>query len=173
MKIVLSSKWRKSFLGLFVIELAEMVLLLCLLWNEPEVCFFMMVYLILMNTIVQLIVFACFYRKMIVVFDTEMAYKSYLLKKELCTVKKDEPVFYKIFEGVETRCSIKKYVAISNNIFDYEAGKTLRIWPWDKKPFLLSFDIRSQIVMPYDKSTIPLMEMWICIDDNINISQKE
>ena len=93
---------------------------------------------------------------------------SYLFKKSLCKVDCREKVYYAIFDGRENLTKTKKYIAISNKTFEYYDAPHLRIFHSDRKPFLGTYDIKKQIVIPYNYKTIPVLPIdgWINVRDS-------
>ena len=94
--------------------------------------------------------------------------ESYLFIKRLCKVDWDKSIYYVIFEAAESKYNRKRYIAISNTLFEYHDAPPLRVFPWQKKNFLASYDIKNQIVIPYDEKTISLLQVneWHVINSS-------
>lgn len=59
-------------------------------------------------------------------------------------------------EGIFSR---KEYIILSNEQFDYQKKSSLRIFPWDKKTLLVSYNVKTQVAMPYDEKTKSILEI--------------
>lgn len=166
MKIILSELWRKEIKAWLLIE-GICVLLSCIWFREDiKLMVFMFLFIFLLSTATQIIVLRCEYRFFTYVIDTENHYKSFLLKKQLCVINKQEKIYYAIFFAKEAMFTRRRFIIISNRPFKYEDRDTIRMFPWDKKPLLASYDVRTQIAMPYDEQTKDFIkiEKWICVN---------
>ena len=84
--------------------------------------------------------------------------ESYLFRKRLCKVDYNNPIYYAVFTAVESKYTSNKYIAISNKMFECREISPLRLLLGKEKSFLASYDVRNQIVMPYDEKTISLLQ---------------
>ena len=165
MKIYLSSYWRKSnlFVCVMIIFITIMSIYLLITGNSDDYKW------IALFTGFYIGFFLFFllksYRFITYVKIFENGIESYLFNKKLGKVDYDKAIYYVIFQAKENTTTTKKYIAISNGIFEY-FNVSVRLFPWDKKPFLGSYNVKKQIVMPYDEKTIPLLpiEEWHLIN---------
>lgn len=166
MKIVLSQTWRREAATWVLIEAICILLSISFFSEDNGLMLIMCLFILLSSTVIQTIVFCCEYRFFTYVLNTEKKYKSYLLKRELCVIDKQEMIYYAIFWEKEAMFKRRRFIIISNKPFKYEEKTGIRIFPWDKKPLLTSYDVKFQIAMPYDEQTKSLFEIerWICVN---------
>ena len=102
------------------------------------------------------------YRLITYVKIHENEIESYLFNKKLCKVDYDKKIYYVIFQAKENTTTTKKYIAISNKWFEYQEKSWMRLRQSDDRPFLGSYDVKEQIVIPYNEKTILLLpiEEW-------------
>lgn len=158
MKITLSKKWCYEIKTLFFIEAICIILCVFSFINDITFMLFLIMILIIMMTIVQLVLFCSSYRFFTYTIDKNDFYESYLFRKCLCIIDKTKPIYYVIFWATEGMFSKKEYIVFSNEPFIYQSRQSLRIFPWDKKPLLVSYDVKKQIAMPYDQKTKSILE---------------
>ena len=93
--------------------------------------------------------------------------ESFIFRKSLCKVDCREKVYYAIFDGRESLYSTVKYIAVSNEPFEYYDVPRFQFFK-AKKPFLSTYDIKKVIVVPYHKETIPVLpiEEWINVRES-------
>lgn len=166
MKIILSDAWYKGIRIWFLIEVV-CILINCISFRyDIALMIFLCLIIFAISTITQIIILCSEYRFFTYAIDTKESYKSYLLKKELCVVRKHEKIYYALFWAKETRFAKRRYIIISNSPFGYNEKETVRIFPWDKKSLLVSYDVRTQIAMPYNEKTSSYFELdnWICVN---------
>lgn len=152
MKISLSKKWQYEMKTLFCIETIVIIAVL-LSRNDIMIKLFLLVWIIAVMSIIEVVLFCLSFRFFTYTLCKEYCFESYLLKKRLCIIDKTKPIYYVVFEGVEGYFSRKQYIVISNEPFEYEETSSFRIFPWDKKPLLVSYDVKKHIAMPFDKKT--------------------
>lgn len=88
---------------------------------------------------------------------------AYLFGKLKCTIDTDKVVYYAIFSCAETNRNKKTYIAISNDLFQYEEKKATLL---SKNTYIDRYDRKKQIIFPYDEKTKFLfsIEKWICVN---------
>ena len=158
MKITLSKKWCYEIKTLFFIEAICVILCVFSFINDITFMLFLIMIFVIMMTTVQLVLFCSSYRFLTYTIDKKDFYESYLLKKRLCIIDKAKPIYYVTFWANEGMFSKKEYIIFSNEPFIYQSRQSVRIFPWHKKPLLVSYDVKKQIAMPYDQKTKSILE---------------
>lgn len=158
MKITLSKKWCYEIKTLFCIEAICIILCVFSFINDVAFMLFLIMLIVITMTVVQVILFCSSYRFLTYTIDKNDFYESYLFRKRLCIIDKTQPIYYVIFQANEGMFSQKEYIVLSNESFEYQSRHSIRIFPWDKKPLLVSYDVKKQIAMPYDKKTKSILE---------------
>ena len=158
MKIVLSSYWRKNNLAMCFLMMCAIVLSVQLqsVSNPNEDKGIILVTCIYIG--IPLILMIRAFRMMTYVKVNKDGIESYLFRKRLCKVDYYNPIYYAVFTAVESKYTSNKYIAISNKKFEYRDVSPLRLLPGKEKPFLASYDVKNQIVMPYDEKTNSLLQ---------------
>lgn len=139
--------------------------LICIIWcffsfyEDIGFMFFMCLCIFVTMTLFECILFYSTYRFFTYTIYTEGFYKSYIFKKPLCSINKAQPIYYVTFVADEGIFSRKEYIILSNEQFDYQKKSSLRIFPWDKKTLLVSYNVKTQVAMPYDEKTKFILEI--------------
>lgn len=158
MKIILSKKWCHEIKTLFGIEAICIILCVFSFIKDVVLMLFLTMAIVIIMTVVQIILFCSSYRFLTYTIDKNNFYESYLFRKRLCIIDKTKPIYYVIFRANEGMFSKKEYIVLSNESFKYQSRHSIRIFPWDKKTLLVSYDVKKQIAMPYDKQTKSILE---------------
>lgn len=158
MKILLSEKWRYEMKALFCIEAIGIIFCTISFVKDVEVMLFFALFILITMTIVEIIGFFSCYRFFTYTIDKKDSYESFLFKRSLCIIDKSRPIYYVTFWGVEGTFSKREYIVLANEPFEYQNNCPLRIFPWDKKPLLVSYNVKKQIVMPYNEVTKSILE---------------
>ena len=159
MKIVLSSYWRISCMFMALIELFTFAFALRFyIYSRSESAIVIMLCVIAMIVCctISMVFSICFLTCAIIGEDK---FDAYLFKKKLCTVYKDKPIFYVIFEGVESSHRTQTYILLSNEPFEIPKRSFVHIFPWNREPLCVSYNMKTQIAMPYNEKTIPILEI--------------
>lgn len=154
MKIYLSEYWRKN--SIFILCLALIIVILTgafCLWNRGAENYILIgcaLGLILILAFVQMSTF-------ILLDYVEMSDNEYIMfsvgGKRKCTVKTDEHVYFQILSLVEGSYSRQDFIVLSNEKFTfYKDGSGLA------KVYKKALADGNQIVMPYNKTTQPLLK---------------
>lgn len=165
MKVALSSYWRKNyiFMSVVVIFMITMAIRLLSVSNPNNDKWIIGLAVSYIGMFLFLTLKS--YRFMTYVKIHENEIESYIFNKRLCKVCYDKVVYYVIFDARESSISRKKYIAVSNKRFEYQETSGIRLLPSDNKPFLGSYDVKKQIVIPYDEKIISILpiEKWYMI----------
>lgn len=143
---------------LFCIEATGIIFCTIFFARDVEVMLVLSLFILITMTIVEIIGFCSLYRFFTYIIDKKDSYESFLFKKSLGIIDKFRPICYVTFWGVEGTFSKRKYIVLANEPFEYQKNCSLRIFPWDKKPLLVSYNVKKQIVMPYNEVTKPILE---------------
>lgn len=97
--------------------------------------------------------------------DEKDCFKSFVFKKQLCIVDKNEPIYYIIFTGQVSKFVQEEFIVISNQPFKHIESPSICIFKRDPKPLLYSYNIKTQIASPYDSQTKEYLglEKWTSI----------
>lgn len=166
MKIVFSPYWRASYAFILFIDFLMIIgtLVFCL-WNRSEEDI-ILVMCVCGMVACSLVVMSLSRRFLVSIIVTDGEFVSYLLGRKQCTINRAEVIYYVIFREMECRFTSRKYIAISNQPFECRQTKDIGIFSWNPKPFVGSYDMKKQIVMPYDdETTVSILEIdkWIKI----------
>lgn len=146
---------------LFCIEAISILILIIYFINNIAIALFVSLFIFLLMKVVEIFVFCSTYRLFTYTINENEFFESFIFKKSLCTVDKTKPIYYTIFLANEGMFSRKKYIALSNEPFEFQDTSSIRLFPWDKKPFLVSYNVKKQIVMPYNETTQLFLETEI------------
>lgn len=144
--------------ALFCIEAIGIILCVFLFINDVTLMLFLIMMIVIAMTVTQIIVFCSIYRLLTYTENKQYTYESYLFKKCLCVVDKTKPIYYVKFEANEGLFSKNEYIVLSNEPFVYQETCSLRIFPWETKPLLVSYDVNKQIAMPYNEKSKSILE---------------
>lgn len=158
MKILLSRKWHYEMKVLFLFGILCIILCIFSFKDNVALALFLSSIIFFLMTTIEIIGFCSSYRFLTYTIDKNDFYESYLFRKRLCTIDKTKPIYYVIFWADEGMFSRKEYIVLSNEPFEYQRRHSIRIFPWDKKPLLVSYNVRKQIAMPYDNTTKSILE---------------
>lgn len=159
MKVWLSKKWQYELLTIFCIQVLCIITGILSLLRCLVVMLLLSIYGLVMMTVVEIIILCSCHRLLTYVSVENGFYKSYLFKKCLCVIDRSKPIYYVIFSAQEGMFSKREFIVISNEPFTYEEKHSLRIFPWEKKPLLVSYDIKKQIALPYSQDSLSFLKI--------------
>ncbi len=165
MKIMLSRWWRKEIKWTFVFEMILLLLVVLFFYRDIALLIVMFLFWLFNFTIIFGLVFCIQFRLFTYVRDEKNYFKSFVFKKQLCVIDKNKPIFYVIFTGQVSKFVQEEFIVISNQPFKYINSSSIRIFKRDPKPLLYSYNIKTQIALPYDSKTNELLELekWTLI----------
>lgn len=158
MKVILSPNLQRQAILLFGVEILFFVFALTE-WNSNDIWGSLLllccsVICCLITSLMQLLILRFF----TYVICEKGAFTSYLFHKRLCTINKDEKIYYAIVIANEGMYVKKKYIIISNDRFEYYVTPIFRKKN-DKKPLISSYNLKTQIAMPYNEKTRSILEL--------------
>lgn len=164
MKIALSKKWKMALIFLIICEIILLIAVVKAHIYGGIAADIIMIPCAVILTSCFIIEMLPTIRYLTYVIVTEDGFDSYLFRKKLCTVRKDKPIYYVIFKfggvgGPEGRYVTRNYIVMSNEPFEYYKAPSIRIFTWDKEPFLRAYDMKKHIAMLYDGETMPFLEI--------------
>lgn len=171
MKIILSKRMRLEAIGVFLVELGIMLLPFWWIFEDFELWVISELFIFIFLTSIFGTLMCCQFRLFTHVIAEKDCFKSFIFRKELCRVDKDRAIYYVRFVGVLTRGVRGEFVIISNQPFKYESPPLFRIFPREPKALIHSYNVKTQIAMPYNDETREILEMekWI----GVNIAQED
>lgn len=162
MKIPLSDYWRKSSLFnlCLLIFIVFGTIAFCIWSRDKEV--YIIVICALPFIIILIAMLLCsrrFLTYVIVEAHQTQAYSFF--NKELCSINFDTQVYYSIFKSTEGGIYTKQFIAVSNVPFKYQP-----VYGASKIKFIQHYDLKKQIVMPYNEKIIPFLKLddWIKVN---------
>lgn len=158
-KVLLSKKWRYEFITLFCIQMLCITMGILSLWKGFGVMLLLSLCGLVIMTLAEIVILCGCYRFFTYTVVEKDFYTSYIFKKRLCVLDKKKTIYYVIFSAVEGRFSRKEYIVLSNEPFLYEEKRSLRIFPWENKPLIVSYNTHKQIALPYNQETRPFLEI--------------
>ena len=159
MKILLSKKWRYELITIICIHVLCIIIGVLSFLRCLVVMLLLSIYGLVMMTVVEIIILCSCHRLLTYVSVENGFYKSYLFKKCLCVIDRSKPIYYVIFSAQEGMFSKREFIVISNEPFTYEEKRSLRIFPWEQKPLIVSYDTQKQLALPYNQETRPILEI--------------
>ncbi len=92
-------------------------------------------------------------RRLTHVIPEEHQFTSYsVFNKKLYTLDLTKPVYYGIFNARQDLFYFNDFIALSNERFKFENDK-------DWRAFIVRYDLRALLVMPYNDKTKPLLQL--------------
>ena len=169
MKIFLSKKWQYELISVFCLQGLCIIFGVLALLKGFVAIFSTFLYGFITTTVLKIILLCSCYRFFSYVVVKNNIYTSYLFKKCLCVIDKAKPIYYVIFSASEGMFSKRKFIVLSNEPFVYEEKRSLRIFPWEKKPLIANYDINKQIALPYNLETQTVLEIdkWKSVKENM------
>lgn len=159
MKIVLSQRMRREAIGVFGVEFGIMLLAIPLIYEDFALWVAAELFIFVFMTSVFGILMCCRFRLFTHVINEADCFRAFLHKKELCVIDKRKPIYYVKFTALLTKGVEAEMIVISNQPFEYKAPSLMRIFPRESKALIHSYNVRTQIAMPYNAKTIEIMEM--------------
>lgn len=159
MKIVLSKYWRYELLIIFCIQLLCIMLTVLSLLKDFAVMLILSLCGSVTITVAEIVLVCSCYRFLTYVIIENNTYTSFLFKKRLCVIDTAKPIYHVIFSAREGMFSEREFVVLSNEPIAYEEKRSLRIFPWEKKPLIAGYDTQKQIVLPYNEETRSILKM--------------
>lgn len=95
----------------------------------------------------------------------EDVYRAFLFGKLKCEVSAKQRIYYSIFDCRESLYTTRKYIVISNTVFECNKRKPSF---FSENRFIDSYDRTCQIIFPYNEMTQHLfaIESWILVNDS-------
>ncbi len=159
MKIVLSQRMRREAIGVFGFEFGLMLLAIPLTCEDFALWVAAELFILVFYTSIMGLLMCLQFRLFTHVINETDCFRAFLHKKELCVIDKRKPIYYVKFTALLTKGVEAEIVVISNQPFEYKKTPLIRIWPSDPKPLIHSYNVKTQIAMPYNAKTIEIMEM--------------
>lgn len=159
MKIVLSQRMRREAIGVFGVEFGIMLLAIPLTYEDFALWVAAELFIFVFMTSIFGILMCCRFRLFTHVINESECFRAFLHKKELCVIDKRKPIYYAKFTALLTKGVEAEVVVISNQPFEYKATPLMRIFPREPKALIHSYNVKTQIAMPYNAKTIEIMEM--------------
>lgn len=97
-----------------------------------------------------------------VIWENKYIQSYSFFKRKLCEVDLNKPVYYIVFKIQNGRYMGRRYVAISNEPFQYQP-----VYGIAKMEFIYHYDWKKIIIVPYERQTILLVkfEEWQNIEE--------
>lgn len=159
MKIVLSQRMRHEAVGLFICEMVMLIMCIVFFWKDTEVMIIALLFVFILLTSVFGIIVCCEFRLFTHVINEADCFRAFLHKRELCVIDKRKPIYYVKFKALLTKGVEAEMIVISNQPFEYNAPSLMRIFPREPKALIHSYNVKTQIAIPYNAKTIEIMEM--------------
>lgn len=147
----LSPYWEKSML-FFLIVGQTLVICLTALQDNYLMKLFTFVAYGTFNILGALFFFLIEYRMFVHIRIYEDRFESYMFRKKLCRINKDDKIYYRIFTAPESAFTKPTYIAISTERIIYDENKRPTLFK-SAKPLTLSYNMKTQIVIPYNIET--------------------
>lgn len=165
MKIILSRWWRKEVKWIFLFEIILLLLVVLCFYKDIVLLVIMFLFWLFNFLIIFGLVFCIRLRLFTYVKDEKDCFKSFVFKKQLCIIEKNKPIFYVIFTSLVSKGVREEFIVISNQPFKYKKSSSIHIFKRSTKPLLYSYNIKTQIALPYDFQTKGLLELekWTLI----------
>ena len=90
-----------------------------------------------------------------VIIEEHLFHGYSFFNKKLCTLDTAMPTYYAIFKTTQGFLCVKQFIVLSNESFIFQDN----ISNMFKKRFIARYDLKKQIVLPYDEQTIPLLNI--------------
>lgn len=155
MKIIVSPYWNKTIKILLSIDVFVALFAFMLLVNDCAIEGLLILggYALLCLLITAWIFYGT-RRLLTKVVVTELSFESVLINKKQCRVERNKEIYYMIFRCAESVYSGHQFILISNNPFEYKTEEKIF-----SKKIISYYDIKSQILMPYDDTTSKLFDL--------------
>ena len=162
-EIIVSPYWNKTFKVLLVLDA-----FLVLFASYILICDYTLDGFIIIGGYVLIIVLITVWllygvrRLLTKVVVTDFSFESVLLNKKQCHIYRNKKVYYMIFQCSESVYSRKRFILISNRPFKYNIEEKVF-----SRKIISYYDIKTQILMPYDKLTSNLFDLanWEKVDN--------
>ena len=160
-KIATSVYWKKQ--AKFILGINIMITIAVIVWsilNKDLEMFIILGGCTLVYILITLFVTYSARRLLTDVMLNETGFQSVLFNKKITFVNNKHSVYYAIFEEAESVYFRSKFILISNTSFKYIPRKSIF-----SKNIVGSYDINTQILIPYNSDTMKFfdLEKWICV----------
>ncbi len=172
--IVVFKEWRKQVSSYFIIEIIMVVICFLLFPSDLILGLIASLFVIIVMTVVGGVGICVQYRLMTKVQMNGEFIRSYLLRRQLCVIDKQEQIYYVKFEGRISRTLSREFIIISNEPFVYYKEPVMRMLPnytdlydrackWTRRALLYGYNTKKQILLPYNEKTKNLFECekWV------------
>lgn len=159
MKIVLSQRMRREAIGVFGFEFGLMLLTIPLTCEDFALWVAAELFILVFYTSIMGLLMCLQFRLFTHVISEADCFRAFLYKKELCVIDKSKPIYYVKFTALLAKGVEAEMVVVSNQPFEYKAPPLMRIFPREPKALIHSYNVKTQIAMPYNAKTTEIMEM--------------
>lgn len=155
MKIYLSDYWRKnSLFNLCLIILIIVGTVIFCAWSRDSEDYIMIIcsawFVLVLSSILL-----CSKRFLTyIIVGTNQVHSYSIFNKRLCTVDTTTPTYYAIFKTSQGFLCVKQFIALSNKPFQYQP-----VYGISRVRFIQHYNMKVQIVLPYNEKTIPLLKL--------------
>lgn len=161
-KITTSKYWKRQTILILVLDvLITLAVIIYLIINGNSEDFFVLGGYVLVYLLFTFISIYSVRRLLTAVVVNDADLTSVLFNKKIAVVNNRETVYYALFEESEGVYSRSKFILISNSYFKYIPRKSVF-----SKNIIGSYDMHTQILLPYNSDTMKLCDLqnWICVN---------
>ncbi len=160
-KIATSIYWKKQVKFILGIDIMiTIAVVVCSILNKDLEMFIVLGSCVLVYILCSLFLTYSARRLLTDVILNETGFQSVLFNKKIAFVNNQRTVYYAIFEEAEGVYSRNKFILVSNTTFKYIPRKSIF-----SKNIVGSYDINTQILIPYNRDTAKFFDFgkWICV----------
>ena len=172
MKIIVSRFWRIEMWSLVVGEIF-LIILSFVFWNGEylDLGILFAILVVIIMTFWQITGIILEHRFLSHVMYNNNLYTSFFVKKKLCEIDGNEPIYYTKIYGRISAKHYAEFILISQSPFDYCEFTSMPWFPWQPKPLLYSYNIKKMILLPYEENAPYLSKLseWTRIYPKANI----
>lgn len=152
MRIIVSRYWRLTLYSLFIIEMIGVGLTFLSFHDDILAAIIFSFYSIVIMSLLQLLCLSVQHRFLGHVIYKDGKYSSFFVRKRLCEIHEDSEVYYAKFHSRISAFYYADFILLSMDSFEYQDVPTVRWFPWDPKPLLISYDVKKMILLPYEEN---------------------
>ncbi len=156
MCIIVLRYWRLTLYSLFIIEIVGVGLTFLCFQDDILAAISFSCYSIVTMSLLQILCLIVQHRFLGHVIYENGTYVSCFFTKKLCKINENDGIFYAKIHGRISAFHYADFVLISKDPFEYWEVPTIRWFPWNPKPLLVSYNVKQMILLPYDENGIYL-----------------
>ncbi len=148
MEIIVSPYWNKTLKILIILNVFLVGFFFVVMQDNSIEGLVIMGGYVLLIALISTWVLYMMRRLLTKVVATDLFFQSFLLGKRQCSVDRNEKIYYIVFKAPEGVYSRQEFILISNHYFKCKFETK-----WYSKRILSSYDMKKQILIPYNNQT--------------------